>query len=281
MTPLRRLDDAVVPKAAELLLTGLDTGRRARGALVSWLQRCARRPARVLLLAIAVALAGSGVALSRQADRPRQSPGEQVSAASPVTLGPQGGRRVADYIVGSVRQLAELSTRSPGTGHLALISFVQYQAPLEAEALLTGLEVQRVYLRAPDEGPQAALVPVDVTDLPADLARGFQRAATGRAVAQQDYLTKARGADQSLQSLYDGLARSAGLAAKAYREQCACVLAAVVQATGRTLAGLTTLRGVRAVEAAPVGTSLRDTQVLPLLPEARVIAPRPTVQESG
>ena len=281
MTPLRRLDDAVVPKAAELLLRGIDTGRRTRGGLVGWLRRSARRPARVLLVAITVAIAGAGIALSQQPGRARQAPGPQLSAAAPVTLGPQAGRRVADYVAGSVRQLAELSTRSPDTGHLALVSFIHYEAPVEAAALLTGLEVQRVYLRAPDEGPQAPLLPVDVTDLPADLARGYQRAATGRAAAQQDYLTKARAADLSLQALYDGLAGSAGRAAKAYRERCACVLAAVVQATGRTLAGLTTQHGVRAVEAAPVGTSLRDTRVLPLLPETRVIAPRPTVQESG
>ena len=278
MTPLRRLDDAVVPRAAELLLTGIDTVRRALGALAGWLQRSARRPARVLLVAMAVALVGGGVALSGQ---PRLDPGQRGSAAGPVTLGPQAGRRVSDYVAGSVRQLAELSTHSPDSEHLALVSFVDYQAPLEAAALLTGLDVQRVYLRDQDEGPQAALVPVDVTDLPADLARGYQRAAAGRAAAQQDYLTKARGADQSLQTLYDGLASSAGRAAKAYREHCACVLAAVVQATGRTLSGLTTQRGFRAVEAAPVGTSLPDTQVLPLLPEARVIAPRPTVQEPG
>ncbi len=278
MRPLRRLDDAVVPRAAELLLTGIDTCRRALGALAGWLQRGARRPGRLLLIAMAVALAGGGVALSGQ---PRLDPGRQVSAAGPVTLGPQAGRRVADYVAGSVRQLAEVSTRSPDSEHLALVSFVDYQTPLEAAALLTGLDVQRVYLRDQDEGPQAALVPVDVTDLPADLARGFQRAAAGRAAAQQDYLTKARGADQSLQTLYDGLASSAGRAAKAYREHCACVLAAVVQATGRTLSGLTTQRGFRAVEAAPVGTSLPDTQVLPLLPEARVVAPRPTVQEPG
>ncbi len=281
MTPLRRLDDAIVPRAAELLRTGIGTCRRAPGALAGRLQRCARRPVRLLLVATAVALAGGGVALSQQADRPRQPPGQPGSAAGPVTLGPQAGRRVADYVAGSVRQLAELATHSPDSDRLALISFVDYRAPLEAAALLTGLDVQRVYLRAGDEGPQAALVPVEVTDLPADLARGFQRAAAGRAAAQQDYLTKARGADPSLQTLYDGLAVSAGRAAKAYREHCACVLAAVVQATGRTLSGLTTQRGVRAVEAAPVGTSLRETQVLPLLPEARGVAPRPTVQEPG
>ncbi len=281
MTPLRRLDDAVVPKAAELLLRGIDSGRRTRGGLVGWLRRSARRPVRVLLVAITVAIAGAGIALSQQPGRPRLAPGPQLSAGAPVTLGPQAGRRVADYVAGSVRQLAELSTRSPDTGQLALVSFSRYQAPVEAAALLTGLEVQRVYLRAPDEGPQAPLLPVDVTDLPADLARGYQRAATGRAAAQQDYLTKARAADLSLQALYDGLAGSAGRAAKAYRERCACVLAAVVQATGRTLAGLMTQHGVRAVEAAPVGTSLRDTRVLPLLPETLVIAPRPTVQESG
>ena len=283
MTPLRRLDDAVVPKAAEVLVQALAAGRLVRGAVAGWLVRCARRPARLLSVATAVALAGGGVALS-QADRPGQAPGQRGFVAGPVTLGPQAGRRVADYVAGSVRQLAELSTHSPDGEHLALVSFVDYQAPLEAVALLTGLEVKRVYLRAQDEGPQAPLVPVDVTDLPTDLARGYQRAAAGRAAAQQDYLTKARGvtgADRSLQTLYDGLAGSAGRAAKAYRERCVCVLAAVVQATGRTLSGLTTQRGVRAVEAAPVGTSLRDTQVLPLLPEARGIVPRPTVQASG
>lgn len=278
MTRLRRLDDAVVPKAAELLLTAIDTVRRARGALAGWLRRCARHRARVLLVAMAVALVGGAVARSGQ---PRLDPGRQVSAAGPVTLGPQAGRRVADYVAGSGRQLAELATRSPDTERLALVSLVDYQAPLEAAALLTGLAVQRVYLRARNEGPQAPLVPVDVTDLPTDLVRGYQRAAAGRAAVQQDYRTKARGADQSLRTLYDGLAGSAGRAAKAYRERCACVLAAVVQATGRTLSGLTTQRGVRVVEVAPVGTSLRGTQVLPLLPEALVVAPRPIVQEPG
>ena len=284
MTPLRRLDDAVVPKAAELLVRALAAGRLVRGAVAGWPVRSAQRPARLLSVATAVALAGGGVALSQQADRPGQAPGQRRFVAGPVTLGPQAGRRVADYVAGSDRQLAELSTHSPDGEHLALVSFVDYQAPLEAVALLTGLEVKRVYLRAQDEGPQAPLVPVDVTDLPTDLARGYQRAAAGRAAAQQDYLTKARGvtgADRSLQTLYDGLAGSAGRAARAYRERCGCVLAAVVQATGRTLSGLTTQRGVRAVEAARVGTSLRDTQVLPLLPEARGIAPRPTVQASG
>jgi hypothetical protein len=63
-------------------------------------------------------------------------------------------------------------------------------------------------------------------------------------------------------------AEAAALASPA----CACVLALVVQADGAALAALAARSGVRAVEAAPAGTTLPEIALSPLLPEQTVRA---------
>ncbi|MGZ6825862.1 MAG: hypothetical protein ACXVGH_03645 [Mycobacteriales bacterium] len=243
----------------------------------------------------AVFLAGTGTVLSREnADRQRadqqtvQAPAPQASALpgeeegqGDTALGPEVGSTVKDYLAqadAGLRAAAAGRSRAPRT---ALVSLTSYLSPGQAEKALAGVQVLRVYLRAPAGGKEAAQLPVDVRgDLAGTLTAAYAKARTGRLAAQKAYqgyvdsLQVVTKEDQAFKDLYASFARSTAAEAKAYGSACACVYAAVVSAPPQQLVALRARSGVRGVEVAAKGLGLSVVQLLPLLPEVKGVVPQ-------
>ena len=310
MTPLRRLDEQLVPRLAARLAAIIEAARtrrarwsgrlRASGAGRTRLQRLDDRyastgplavlrdvPQLGLLIATALLVAGGAAAVAQRPPLPPVTSEPAPAAAPPATLGPAVGGAAPAYVVMAAQQLVALSRTAPDSQHLALVSLRAALTPVQAVTVLAGADVQRAYLRAGAAGAEASLAAVEVGDLGPDLRRAYSRTALARAAAQRDYLSYVRtlsgtrDGERALIALYVALARSAGIEAAAYRGGCACVVAAVVRGSARALAELPALKGVRAVQAAPVDADLRTLQIAPLLPEVTGVVPRPTARQSG
>lgn len=165
--------------------------------------------------------------------------------AGSVRLGPESGENVAAYLARAAATLPP-----PGTTALALVQFADEQTVAEARTPGTATEaVFRVDLpRVQTALRFVALEPGVPTAL--DTAR--QRAA-GAATADAGRLT---GRAQAVAT-----AEAAALS----RPDCPCLVAMVVAADGAALRRPGA--GVRVVEAAPPGVTLRELALSPLLPE--------------
>lgn len=201
-------------------------------------------------------------------------------------LGPDVGDQVSAYLTSASDGLAKAARESGGARRTALVSFSAYRTPEQAEVMLAGYVVQRVFLRAQAGGKEAAQLPVDISrDLLPELRVVYERTARARAQAQKAYqnyvdtLEVNNKEDQAFKDLYAAFAKSTGLEAAAYRGNCACVYAAVVSATPSQLVALRARAGVRAVELGPADRELKDLQVLPLLPEVTGVVPRQQAPE--
>lgn len=311
---LRDLDARLLPAAAERLGAVAErlAGRRdrlvrwRRGVEVTSLRRLDLRYARSGPLALLrdvpqvgfvviglVFLAGTGTAVTREAAKnrlvQRQSvapPGSVVSTPPPTqqlgdTLGPAEGDTVRAYLKAAAAGLATAAGSAPTTSRVALVSFTAYQTPAQAQALLSGYQVLRVFLRATSGGKEAAPVPVEVRgDLGKDLKRAYAQTARARLDAQKAYqgyvdsLTVTTKEDQAFKDLYSAFARSTGVEAREYRNGCACVYAAVVSGAPPALLQLRSRPGVRAIQVAGQGLVLQGIRVLPLPPEVTGVVPR-------
>lgn len=293
MSGLRDLDARVVPRAAARLRAAVDrAGARRRavregaravvapsGPLGRLDDRFARRgPLRLvrdvpqvgLGVALAVLLAGAGVALARNGDGP-SSPGTTRAAPEVRVLGPAVGAEVEDYLVTSRARAAALSQAQPEAEHVALVSLGEYRTPDDVADLLVGVEVERAFLRVPSDTPGEVLTS-DVEDLVGDLRALYAATAERKAEDQREFVRLARslGAateeQRQVRDFYELSAQIAGREATAYRTGCACVFAAVVRGTADALAELPALTGVRGVELAPRGVALEELRVQPLDP---------------
>jgi hypothetical protein len=240
-----------------------------------------------------VFLAGTATAVTREASQNRRSaqqtvevappsaaslPGEEVDDGSR-TLGPDVGEVVQSYLANASQGLAA-AVSSAGT-RVALVSLRSYLTPGQLKQLLTGYHVNRIYLRAPAGGKDAAQLPVDVTgDLASSLPKAYAQAAHGRELARTSYqgyvdtLTVSTTEDQAFKDLYAAFAHSTAREAQAYKSSCACVYAAVVSATPKLLAELARKQPVRGLQVAGKGLVLGQLQVLPLLPEVTKVVPK-------
>jgi hypothetical protein len=165
--------------------------------------------------------------------------------AGSVRLGPESGEAVAAYLTRAAATLPQ-----PGNTALALVQYADEQTVADAQAPGTVTEaVFRVDLpRVQTALRFAALEPGVPTAL--DTAR--QRAASA-ASADAGRLT---GRAQAV---------AAAEAAALNRPDCPCLVAMVVAADGTELRR--PVAGVRVVEAAPPGVTLRELALSPLLPE--------------
>lgn len=304
MTGLRDLDDRVVPRAAARLRAVVGAGRALRtrvatvavppgpGVLRRLDERYARSgplallrdaPQAGLAVAGAVLLAGAGVAVARGGDPPPDR--GSLVADSSVALGPEVGDDVAAYVEGARKGAAALSADDPEAQHIALVSLTSGLQPDAVQALLEGLEVQRVYLKVPSSDPGEVLS-TDVEDLVPDLRALYAATADRKAEDREELVRLSRGiapttAEQTrLRDVYELSGRLAAREAQAYRKGCACVFAVVVRGSAAQLAALPALSGVRAVELAPEGVALEALRVRPLGPEQTTTvqagpAPRP------
>ncbi|WP_232662181.1 hypothetical protein [Pseudonocardia sp. TRM90224] len=178
----------------------------------------------------------------------RFGPAAPVAAAGTVRLGPEAGESVAGYLA---RLPAELPP--PGAVAPALVQFDQERTPAETAAL--PVPITTAVFRAPMHRVQTALrfEPLEQgVPVPAALDNARARAAAAAEAR------RGPGRSGDVAAAESGALADAG---------CRCVLAVVVTADRAALEALARSPGVRAVHAAPAGTTLRELALSPLLPE--------------
>lgn len=179
-------------------------------------------------------------------------PPAPVPPAGSVRLGPEPGEPVAAYLDRLPALLLATGTSAP-----ALVQFGTEQPVAAALAAVAGTTPRLVVLRVVLPRVQTAL--------------RFEELRSGVApdAALQDARERARAAAEADATRLSGRPRAAA-AAEATRladPGGSTVLALVVDGSREALQALTTRPGVRAVEAAPAGTTVRELALSPLLPE--------------
>ena len=214
------------------------------------------------LVAVLVALYAAGQART----------GPTVAAGS-VRLGPDAGEVVAAYAA-----RARVGLPPPGTVALALVQFAGGRTvadaaavgavPVEAVFRVAIPRVQTALRFEPLATGTAAATTLDIARQQAALAAGADVARLGGPGTQPP--ADGSGTPQPGTSASDGATARAATAAEAAaleRPACPCVAALVVSGDGTALRALADAAGVRVVEAAPPGTTLRELALSPLLPE--------------
>jgi hypothetical protein len=192
------------------------------------------------------------------------------------TLGPAVGDSVTSYLATAANGLGAATRHAADRPRLALVSLTGYQTPAQLGHLLAGYPVQQVWLRDPLAGPDASQLPLAVgRDLLADLRSAYARTAATEAISQAKYqmLADTTEAGDPYKPFYRHYAQLAAQQARAYRQDCACVFAALVAATPAQLDILRGRRGVRGLELAGAGLTAADLTVTPLPPEVTGIVP--------
>ena len=303
---LRELDERVLPQLAErahavrdavalpgdpaAALQALDDRWASTGAL-----RVVRdAPALLAMLAATVLVAGAGVGAALALGGELDPLG--TSAAPPVRLGPPVGADAEQHLATARERTVELLRDSPGTRSLALVSVRDELTVEGTERLVAGsqLVVRRVYVRAPVPGLPELLQVEPGADATRTLTALFEATAVRKAAEQRELQDLARsvasapgqseegrsgqgepaeGPAAGAQASYEAAAATAGREAAAYRGECPCVLAVVVEGTAGELAELLALPSVRGVEVAPRGADLPEVEVAPLSPDTTGTVP--------
>lgn len=179
------------------------------------------------------------------------TPAAPVPPAGTVRLGPDSGEPVGEYLARLPAQLP-----APGVVAPALVQFAAEQAPAAALAAVAGAPLRLAVFRVPIPRVQTAL--------------RFEPLEPGVAAADalQNARDRARLAAATDASRRSGRPRDVAAveAARLADPGAATVLAVVVDADRAALDRLLARPGVRAVEAAPPGTALRELALSPLLP---------------
>jgi hypothetical protein len=210
-----------------------------------------RRRIAVLLSCGVVALLAAWYAGSRS---PAPVP---VPAAGSVRLGPDSGEAVDAYLA----RLPGLLP-APGPPVLAMVQFAAERTAAEAMGAAAGSSSVTVVWRVPLPRVQTALRFESLeSGTPPDVAviNARQRAQLAAATDAARLAGRARDV---------AAAEAAALSAA----DCRCVLALVVRSDRVGLEALATRPGVRAVQAAPPGVTVRELALAPLLPEQTVRA---------
>jgi hypothetical protein len=204
-----------------------------------------RRRLALLLGCVAVALAVAWYAGGQFA------PSAPLPPAGSVRLGPDAGEPVADYLA---RLPADLP--APGVVAPALVQFDAERRVDDAIAAVDGTTPRTAVLRVPLPRVQTALrfEPLEPGVPPAAALGNARERARHQADADAGRLA-GRARDVAA-------AEAAALADPA----CPCVLALVVRSDRAGLEALAARPGVRAVQAAPSGTTDRELALAPLLP---------------
>jgi hypothetical protein len=177
-------------------------------------------------------------------------PPAPLPPAGSVRLGPDPGQDVAAY-------LTSRSLPAPGSVAPALVQFAAEQTPDGAAALIAGGTAATAVFRVPLPRVQTALR-FEALDPGAPLAVALDTARQRAGSATADDVTRRSGRARDVAA-----AEAAALAAPG----CTCVLALVVRADTTALRAIAARPGVRAVDAAPPGTTDRELALSPLLPE--------------
>lgn len=312
---LDELDDRLVPRLAARLraLVDASAARRARlaqrshGVVASLVDPSPSSPLRKLddryagrgplallrdvpqlglLLAAAVFLTGSGVALERSGDRQRATVARDSGEPDiPTALGPAPGTNVKAYIAATRKRAVILSTTSPDGTYTALVSFSSYLTAEQARQLLGELQVKKVLAHV--QLPAAEVLPIPiVSTVVEDVGITFAAVSKRKLQDRKEFLKLAgsiAGAskeERQFKAFYLDAAATALKESRAYGKTCACLFGALVRGRARDLAALPALPGVRAVDIG--GGAGDDTlQLQPLLPEQKVTVTRPVMPATG
>ncbi|SHK85181.1 hypothetical protein SAMN05443637_11364 [Pseudonocardia thermophila] len=176
------------------------------------------------------------------------------SAAPPagsVRLGPEAGEEVAAYLG---RVPADLPP--PGTSTLALVQYAEHLPAAGALAATAGTEAVTAVFQVPIRRVQTALAFEDLEPrVPAGAAIRSAQARAARAAAARETV----GTDRQR-------AIAAAERAALDHPDCACVVAVLVRGDRAALEQVAAQPGVRAVHAAPAGTTRVELALAPLLP---------------
>lgn len=311
MTPkldLRDLDRRLVPAAAVALRRLLDAVGRvwARGTaegrrrldLASAASRrlddralrggplaVLREVPQLALVAVAsVFVAGTAAAVRLDTTDPAATttPAGTNNVSVITRLGPPPGSDVDLYLAQAAVVLDDVAGRLPANRFFAVLHLERYVPAAEVPPLLEGSEVQRLYLRASNAGPDAEILTLPVSDgtdtaavLPALCTRTSERKAQDASSFTRlaDAIQPSSPAEQASKSDFAAEAARAALESEAFAGACATTFAAVVEAPAEVLSQLADRDGVRGVEVAPAGVALADLDVEPLLPETTGAVP--------
>jgi hypothetical protein len=200
----------------------------------------------VLGVCVVVALLTAWYAGTERAPSAPQPP------AGSVRLGPDPGEPVADYLARLPGQLP-----APGATAPALVQSAAGWTDEQAAALVPAGAATTAVFRVPLARVQTALR-FEQLETGRPLAAALDAARERARMAADADVTRLTGRSRDIAA-----AESAALADPA----CACTVALVVRADRTGLDALATTAGVRAVDAAPAGTTERELALAPLLPE--------------
>ncbi len=181
----------------------------------------------------------------------RSPPPAPLPPAGSVHLGPEPGQDVGGY-------LASLPATRPPAGVVApaLVQFGPEQTPAAALATVAGttpvtavfrVEIPRVQTALRFEALENGVPAATALDNARQRAAAAATADAGRLTGRPQAVAAAEGRDLT-------------------GAQCGCVVALVVQGDGTVLAQVADRTGVRALNAAPAGTTTRELALSPLLP---------------
>lgn len=254
---LRHVDEVIVPRLARGFAR-----MRGSGKLRVRLLTAFGLTATVATL-VSVALATHG----REPLR-----GGAAAQGPTVHVGVQQNQSIPGYVTSSRRELASLAQQS-STEVYALVSLRTYLAPGRLTPVLGGVAVAEVYARVPMPREQTRIVRIPAFRIPEDVVAGMRQVAERKDAAADELfqlaakLNEVNAAEDQLRTSYLDDANVATAEAAAYRNECACVYAAVVRATAVALEQIAARPEVRAVDPAPEVLRLDHAVFLAPLPE--------------
>jgi len=189
----------------------------------------------------------------------RHAPSGPTSAPGTVRLGPEAGEDVAGYLARLPATLPPDGSRAP-----ALVQLDAEAAAPDAVAALAGTTLLTAVFRVPLPRVQTALRFVALEPgVPVATALDNARVRAERQAAVDARLAGRPGAVAAAEAAVLG------------RPDCRCVVALVVDGDRAGLDALARRTPVRAVEAAPPGTTAAELALAPLLPEQTTRADPP------
>ena len=207
-----------------------------------------------------------------------RDPQDAAGGSTPVStdpVGPTPGQPVAAYLAAAAEELDARLAANPRSVAYAVVHFNTYLAPDAVKAALPGVRPVRALLRLPRPRIQTEIHDVPVVLLPDSLTLAYREVARGKlleAIRTERTLAAGGAVDPATRAA----AAVAREEAEAYRDNCACVFAMVVQGTLEGLAELPDVPQVRGVDLAPPRTSPVAAPFFGLLPEQTT-----TVQPPG
>jgi hypothetical protein len=292
-SPLRRLDDRLVPRLAEFFDRLIPRPPDPEGPLPVILRlrrvddRWTRRGPLALIrevpqlgaIAIAALVLANGVTVATRSDPARQAAQEAEQGGDPLpgddrlTIGPQIGDSVDAYLESTRQRLRTAADGQPDAATVAVVSFAQYRTARQVQDILGPATVVRMFYRVPLPLPEPAPADVAVTDLLQDSKKEFLRVA----IAHEKEIRNLQGVIDTNET--DPVQKQADIAqqellrrqVRHLRGDCACIYAVLVQTRLRVLADLLDRTGVRAVDAGAPGARTGDYEgYTALLPEEKV-----------